>query len=276
MSLEEFYAIPSGSHIYNNGADQCVALANEYNSGVLGFPLPSGIQSAYQWWTDFSSKPPLVENYSQVASNPQRGDIFIGMYGPYDSTHGHIGVVERSWDGSTFGTMENGYWNGVSSMERFNRGMAYILGFLRPKNSIPVIDSEDDEMKFKLYRQASTGVVYAASVATGTFWPLPNPDYLALMRSRGFVVDEDYVDLPDNEWGFLLGLMDNSRNQLNQVSVDPAVIAEAIKAGMSGFGLNVDAIAHAIADKLNNGGQPDVTTKAEILTAIEANYPGDK
>lgn len=38
--------------------------------------------------------------------------------------------------------------------------------------------------------------------------------------------------------------------------------------------LNVDALAQAIADRLGSGTHsPDVTTKSEILSAIEANYP---
>lgn len=40
--------------------------------------------------------------------------------------------------------------------------------------------------------------------------------------------------------------------------------------------INVDQIAQAIADKIDCGGGVDVTTKAEILEAIELNYPGDK
>lgn len=137
MTPEAFFAIPTGSHIYNYGNDQCVALANLYTEGVLQFPLPPGISSAYQWWTLYSSKPALYENFNQISANPVKGDIFVSKGGVYDSTHGHIGVVEREWDGSTFGTMENGYWNGTSSMKRFNRNMGNVLGFLRPKNYVP-------------------------------------------------------------------------------------------------------------------------------------------
>lgn len=150
MTVDEFFSIPTGTHIYNYGNDQCVALANLYDAGTLKLPLPPGIQSAFQWWTTYSQKPELYENFTQISENPQRGDIFVSKGGIYDATHGHIGVVERSWNGSTFGTMENGYWNGTSSMKRFSRNMSYILGFLRPNNFTPPQpqpELKEEEMK---------------------------------------------------------------------------------------------------------------------------------
>lgn len=56
-----------------------------------------------------------------------------------------------------------------------------------------------------------------------------------------------------------------------QVNVD--AIVSAIKDSIQ---INVDGLAQAIADKIDCGGGVDVTTKAEILEAIELNYPGDK
>lgn len=148
MTLEEFFAIPTGTHIYNYGNDQCVAGANLYTGGALQQPIPPGIQSAYQWWTTYAQKPELYNYFDQVAEAPQHGDIFVSKGGVYDSVHGHIGVVEHSWDGSTFGAMENGYWNGKSSLQRFRRNMGNILGFLRPKSITPPAPptSKDTEM----------------------------------------------------------------------------------------------------------------------------------
>jgi hypothetical protein len=48
------------------------------------------------------------------------------------------------------------------------------------------------------------------------------------------------------------------------------------KMQMPDIQINVDAIAQAIADKIDCGGGVDVTTKDEILEAIQANYPEDK
>lgn len=62
-----------------------------------------------------------------------------------------------------------------------------------------------------------------------------------------------------------------------KVTVDTKVISDAIKSALGNVNINVDALAQAIADKLNGAtSMPDITTKAEILSAIEANYPGDK
>lgn len=162
MTVEEFFRIPTGEYIYNYGNDQCVALANLYDGGALKYDIPPGIQSAYQWWTTYSQKPQLYNNFEQVDTNPQRGDIFVSKGGVYDSVHGHIGVVERTWDGSTFGTMENGYWNGKSSMKRFNRNMNNVLGFLRPNSNVPPTPAQEDEEEMKIVRDTE-GTYYLAT-----------------------------------------------------------------------------------------------------------------
>lgn len=152
MTPTEFFAIPNGTQVYNHGADQCVALANEFNEGVIGAGFIK-VDSAFQWWTDYSSNQILQDNYTQVTDTPQYGDLFIGRYGFYDAPNGHIGVVARSWDGSSFGTMEQNTGKGdMRYVWRHNRTMANILGFLRPRNQelfnpvTPSINFEDKNM----------------------------------------------------------------------------------------------------------------------------------
>jgi hypothetical protein len=138
LTFNEFMSIPNGTRVFNYGADQCVALANQYHVGTLGGTLrETYIQSAYQWWTDFERYPQFYNVYDKVTSNPQRGDIFVTTRSPmYDPVHGHIGVVERSWDGSTFGTMEQNAGSGAKRwVWRYTRDMKSIAGFLRPKNN---------------------------------------------------------------------------------------------------------------------------------------------
>ena len=127
MSWNDFINIPDGETVYNHGGSECVALANLYNEGVLqgGFVQ---VRSALDWWTNENVA--AVHGFERVTSNPQVGDIFIGSYGYYDSYWGHIGVVVRAWDGSTFGTMEQNV--GGEWVSRHNRTMANIDGFLRP------------------------------------------------------------------------------------------------------------------------------------------------
>ena len=126
MSWNDFINIPDGETVYNHGGSECVALANQFNEGVLqgGFVQ---VRSALDWWTNENVA--AVHGFERITENPQVGDIFIGSYGNYDPYWGHIGVVVRAWDGSTFGTMEQnvgGQW-----VSRHNRTMANIDGFLR-------------------------------------------------------------------------------------------------------------------------------------------------
>lgn len=68
------------------------------------------------------------------------------------------------------------------------------------------------------------------------------------------------------------------------LNVDAQAIAEAVVAEFGNTEINVDAIAQAVADKIDctcdcGCGIPvpdEITTKADILDAIETNYPEDK
>ncbi len=130
MSWQDFLNIPDGETVYNHGASQCVALANLYNEGVLGGGFVQ-VGRAIDWW--INDNVAAVHGFTKIVDAPQAGDIFIGSYGNYDSYNGHIGVVVRSWDGATFGTMEQNV--GGEYVSRHNRTMANIDGFLRPINS---------------------------------------------------------------------------------------------------------------------------------------------
>lgn len=127
MSLAEFEAIPDGTTVYNHGASECVALANQFNEGVLGGGFVA-VGSALDWWTN--PRVAEVHGFTRITENPQHGDLFVASCELYDCTFGHIGYVVRGWDGSTFGTIEQnaGIPNAVT---RHNRTMANVDGFLR-------------------------------------------------------------------------------------------------------------------------------------------------
>lgn len=127
MSLAEFEAIPNGETVFNHGASECVALANQFNEGVLGGGFVA-VGSALDWWTNPNVA--SVHGFERVTENPQHGDLFIASCEIYDCTYGHIGYVVRGWNGSTFGTIEQnaGIPNAVS---RHDRTMANVDGFLR-------------------------------------------------------------------------------------------------------------------------------------------------
>ena len=133
MSWAEFLSIPDGTQVWNHGDAQCVALANQYNEGVLGGGFVS-VESALDWWTNGNVA--IVHGFNRVADNPQPGDICIASCEIYDCTNGHIFIVTRAWDGNTFGTMEqnvHGKW-----VSRHDRTMANVDGFLRPINQAPL------------------------------------------------------------------------------------------------------------------------------------------
>lgn len=129
MSWNEFLNIPNGETVFNHGASECVALANQYNEGVLGGGFVA-VGSALQWWTNPNVA--AVHGFDRIDSNPQVGDIFIASGDLYNLPFGHIGVVVRAWDGSTFGTMEQNVYGEFVS--RHDRTMANVDGFLRPQN----------------------------------------------------------------------------------------------------------------------------------------------
>jgi hypothetical protein len=139
MSWQDFLNIPDGETVFNFGASECVALANLYATSVLGCDLTTvQIGSAEQWWTTDA----ILDawGFDRITSNPQVGDIFIGSYGLYNSQFGHIGVVVRAWDGSTFGTMEQNVGREVVS--RHDRTMQNIDGFLRTRNQAAIGGSQ--------------------------------------------------------------------------------------------------------------------------------------
>lgn len=127
MSLSDFENIPDGETIFNHGASECVALANQFNEGVLGGGFVQ-VGAAKDWW--FNERVAEVHGFTRITDNPQHGDLFIASGDIYDNQFGHIGYVVRGWDGNTFGTIEQnaGRPNAVS---RHNRTMANVDGFLR-------------------------------------------------------------------------------------------------------------------------------------------------
>lgn len=252
LSYDQFYAIANGTRVYNYGADQCVALANQYVVGTLQLPLPTGIGSARQWWDNYEADPNLYNNYDRIYEAPNQGDILIGCGSMYPPPHGHIGVVARTWDGSSFGTMEQNTGTGAARwVWRYNRNMKDILGFLRPKASQPQSRQEDDIMYAKV--AYSNGYQVLWNMATGETRhiddPWDNTRITENMRVYSFIDEAEFRRFAD-KYPFVLP-----------------------KTDLSGVQINIDALAQAIADKLGGGISPDVTTKQDILTAIEANYP---
>jgi len=258
MTPTQFFAIPNGTRIFNHDYDQCVALANEYHEGVIGGAFVP-VESARQWWNQFTDYPQLTSKYTQVAVSgaPKRGDIFVAYKGGYDAIDGHIGVVERDWDGVTFGTIEQNAGSGAARWAyRYNRSKQGVLGFLRPQGVTPTVIG-DEEVKLIWSDPAQGGDGSIALVGEFTFTPVGNMDQVtAFAKAFG-----PYSALSREEYLFNQEQIDVRKSQFG-----------------GSFNVNIDAIAQAVADKIDCGGTPTPceTTKADILESIEANYPEDK
>lgn len=144
------------------------------------------------------------------------------------------------------------------------------------------ISQEDDDDMLTMYRNKGDGMVIACSMATGYWWHVPDMNYLNLVKARGLVKNQDPIPLEPNEFGLLKQLLGEASNSLNRsgggtATVDMGAIKTTIKESLATLNINVDGLAQAIADKINGGtSKPDITTKDEILAAIEANYPEGK
>lgn len=241
MRWDEFVNIPNGQRVFNNGWDQCVALANLYHQDVLGGQFVP-VASAYQWWTDYGRLPQLQNVYTQipVSGVPLAGDVFLARGGAYNQRDGHIGVVIRDWNGSTFGSKEQNAENNRYVWQTYNRSKANVLGFLRPRVS-PItppqpMKNDEDEM-LTLWRNSATGMVIAGSMHTGYSWHLPDPGYIQLMWERGMARNQTPINMAPNEWDFLQSLLAEARANVRgaggSATVDVAAIARAVNDDVS-------------------------------------------
>lgn len=123
-----------GTHVSLYG-DQCVALANWYHLYVINHPLPSGIQSAHQWYTTYDSQPNLQAVYDKIpygSSPAQVGDVCV-EYPTRGNDHGHICVVVTSSNGTYYETYDqNAPTRNVAKLRKTGAGC---MGYLRPKNN---------------------------------------------------------------------------------------------------------------------------------------------
>lgn len=126
MSLSDFENIPNGEIVFNHGAAECVALANQFNEGVLSGGFVA-VPDAKSWW--FNENVAAVHGFDRITEGPQHGDLFVASGDIYNNQFGHIGYVVRGWDGSTFGTIEQNA--GGPGVSRHDRTMANVDGFLR-------------------------------------------------------------------------------------------------------------------------------------------------
>lgn len=189
MSWNEFVNIPNGTTVFNHGASECVALANQYTEGVLGVGFVHVAWARH--WIENANVQSVHGFYLVPVSDAREGDIFVGVGGPYDGYYGHIGVVVRGWDGSTFGTMEQNVQGEYVS--RHNRGANNILGILRPVNA-PV--------STPAYTTPSVGGQGEGIRAEGSDWTYWVPGTADQMTVQARLAERGYYSGPiDGELG---------------------------------------------------------------------------
>lgn len=135
MPWRQFSTIDEGTRVFNNGFDQCVAVANLYVQGVLGLPLPNGYDQARDWWEQHDKQPNSYRNFIK-SKVPVKGALVVMLGGMYDGVNGHIGVVTHVYPDGRFNTREQNAGVGDKRwMSKHTRDMRDVLGFLVPKKN---------------------------------------------------------------------------------------------------------------------------------------------
>ena len=120
-----FTRLPNGVRFVNNGADECVALANFVVVCVHRKPLPRNIRAARDFWETFDTNPDLNRNYTR-SNKPHIGALVIMRSGGFDAKYGHIEVVTYvSKNGKKFNTRgQNGLhrwmWKYTRKLDKSN------------------------------------------------------------------------------------------------------------------------------------------------------------
>ena len=131
-AFDMFARLPNGIRFVNNGADECVALANFVVVNVHGKPLTRGISSARDFWEKFDEIPDLNRNYTRT-QKPRVGALVVMLGHGFDAKHGHVEVVTYvSRNGKKFNTRgQNGRFRWFHKYTR--RLDSSVLGFLVPR-----------------------------------------------------------------------------------------------------------------------------------------------
>lgn len=150
MTFQEFLEKYNGKFVEVGGSpsalNQCVDLANQYISEVLGLPKILGTNAI-----DFPKKAGI--NYDWIANDdisdvPQEGDLIIFSIGSY----GHISIFVEG-DTKSFRSFDQNY--PLSSPAHIqNHTYTSVLGWLRAKiTSSPITMTEDEKRALEVLRQ---------------------------------------------------------------------------------------------------------------------------
>lgn len=199
-----------------------------------GTPLRATIDGACSRWTD---------QYGAYIVDIRSDDGLIvrnGHLSRIDVTNGQrvaagdiIGLT-----GGQPGTPGAGWSTGPHLHWELRRGSAWIDPRNlnpQPKSFDDVPVEEDDDTMLTMWRNKVTGEVIAASVHTGFIYAVPSPHYANLLRVRGMVKDQNWIDMAPSEWDFLLHVLRLAQKNVQATNVgdvvakvDNAAIAKAV------------------------------------------------
>lgn len=253
----------------NPNTQDYAGMCLRFTQSVFGSPVK--YRSAWEAWnaTQFKHTDAFPDGVACV--------VWMSHYGTYGSppsyeNWGH--VVTRFADGRFLSSPGSGYgqawFNSIAEIEIYFN--AKYVGWSEDLNGLRIIEhrnnpeeSFEEDMYSKI--QYADGWAGLWNMATGELaWIGSDSDYRQFNSNLKTYMFQDKADFENfkNRYPFLLP-----------------------KADLSNVQVNVEGIAQAVADKIDctcdcGCGIPipepvdDVTTKADILEAIETNYPEDK
>lgn len=95
---------------------------------------------------------------------------------------------------------------------------------------------EEEEMTTRLYRNMATNTIAAIDPTTGYYWALPGPAYIALLAKMKVVPSGTAIELPVNEWDFIVGRVTEHRQLLAEEAARkvPTAVWEIMLDGFNG------------------------------------------
>ena len=136
MTTDEFVSKYNGKTIgYNGYVGECLSLVKQYIKEVYGIePPPSGVNSAWGYWTNFPN--PLGQVFEKVPNTPngvpKKGDIII-WNSAVGGGYGHIAIFIEG-NASSFKSFDQN-WGG---RQAHIQGHYYnnVLGWLTPRSNM--------------------------------------------------------------------------------------------------------------------------------------------
>lgn len=141
------------------------------------------------------------------------------------------------------------HWIGKNFGEKWH--FEYVPGTARKLAGTGPTKQEriEEEMTARLYRNSQTGTIAAIDWSTGAVWPIPSPAYLNLMTARKMVIAEDAINLPPNEYDFIVGRAVNVRAENAQAVLDRIVSGADGSATLGNRIVEIQRLANAAANK---------------------------